>query len=186
MVDDIYADGIAAVEVAFDRVLDAVEPLSVEEVRADSRLPGWSRGHILTHLARNADGNRNIVEGALANEERSQYPGGAEQRVSEIEAGAGRAPDVLIRDLTDSQRLLIAAWRQLPTDGWERTGVWLTAGRRNVDAGLQARRRELLVHLVDLDVGVRPDDLPDDFLAEQVDWLMKNRGSDTWPDADWS
>jgi uncharacterized protein (TIGR03083 family) len=185
LVDDVPASGIAAVEAAFHCVLDAVEPLSIEDARGDSRLPGWTRGHVLTHLARNADGNRNIVEGALANQERSQYPGGAEQRVSEIKAGAGRAPQVLLDDLKDSQRSLIATWGQLPPDGWQWPGVWLTAGRRPVAAGLRARRRELLVHLVDLDLGVHPDDLPADFRFEQVDWLRENRGPNTWPDANW-
>jgi maleylpyruvate isomerase len=176
MMDDVHASRIAAVEDAFQRVLETVERMTVEDARGDSRLPGWTRGHVITHLARNADGNRNIVEGALANQERSQYPGGAEQRVSEIEAGAGRAPNVLIDDLRDSQGLLVAAWRQLPDEAWQCTGVWLTAGRRPVDAGPRARRRELLVHLVDLDLGVHPEDLPEDFLAEHSDWLREHRG----------
>ena len=42
-----------------------------------SRLPGWSRGHLLSHLARNADGVRGMVEGAIVGEEREQYPHGA-------------------------------------------------------------------------------------------------------------
>ena len=112
----------------------------------------------------------------MTDQERAQYPGGAEQRVADIEAGAGRAPDALIGDLRDSQRLLVAAWRELPDEAWQRTGVWLTAGRQPVDTGLRARRRELLVHVVDLDLGVRPEDLPEDFLADDRDWLGEHRG----------
>ena len=176
MVDDVHAGRIAAVEDAFQGVLAAVGRMTVEDARGDSLLPGWTRGHVITHVARNADGNRNIVEGALVNQERSQYPGGAEQRVAEIEAGAGRAPNALIGDLRDSQGLLVAAWRKLPDEAWQRTGVWLTAGRRPVDAGLRARRRELLVHVVDLDLGVDPEDLPQDFLVGDSDWLREHRG----------
>jgi hypothetical protein len=37
------------------------------------------------------------------------------------------------------------------------------------------RRRELLVHLVDLDVGVAPRDLPADFLDDDAAWLAQHR-----------
>jgi hypothetical protein len=49
-----------------------------------------------------------------------------------------------------------------------------------------SRRRELLVHLVDLDLGVTPADLPDDYLAGDAEWLRDHRGPDTWPDASWA
>jgi maleylpyruvate isomerase len=35
--------------------LDA-EPWHEADVRAPSLLPGWTRGHVLSHIARNADG----------------------------------------------------------------------------------------------------------------------------------
>jgi hypothetical protein len=38
---------------------------------------------------------------------------------------------------------------------------------------------------VDLDLGVSPADLPDDYLAGDAEWLRDNRGPDTWPDAAW-
>ena len=45
--------------------------------------------------------------------------------------------------------------------------------------GVMSRWRELLVHLVDLDVGVMPDQLPADYLARDADWLKQHRP--TWP-----
>ena len=44
------------------------------------------------HLARNADGVRGMVEGAIAGEEREQYPHGAEGRAADIDAGARPRP----------------------------------------------------------------------------------------------
>ena len=38
------------------RYLEALTTLSEPDVRAPSLLPGWSRGHVITHVARNADG----------------------------------------------------------------------------------------------------------------------------------
>ena len=37
-------------------LLGDIQDLSETSARAPSRLPGWSRGHVLTHLARNAEG----------------------------------------------------------------------------------------------------------------------------------
>jgi hypothetical protein len=88
-------------------------------------------------------------------------------------------------DLVRAQKRLVAAWRALTPELWSRTGVWLSAGRRTIDNGLGARRRELLVHLVDLDLGVRPVDLPPDFLAEVRTWRVEHRTIQTWPDARW-
>ncbi|MFI9324466.1 maleylpyruvate isomerase N-terminal domain-containing protein [Kitasatospora aureofaciens] len=50
-------------------------------VRAPSLLPGWSRGHVLTHLARNADGGRRLPSWARTGV-RTPLPG---------PGGAGRA-----------------------------------------------------------------------------------------------
>lgn len=176
---------IVAVESAFGQLLDGLADVSDALVRGPSYLPGWTRGHILTHLARNADGNRNIVEGALHGEERQQYPGGSSQRAGEVEAGASRNAAKQMADLVQSQRELVAAWRLLTPEQWSSTGVWLIAGRRMIDVGLRARRREVLVHLIDLDVGVSPSDLPADFLDEQRVWLAEHRTVETWPDAPW-
>lgn len=153
--------------------------------RGPSLLPGWSRGHVLTHLARNADGNRNMVEGAIVGEVRPQYPGGAEGRAADIEAGAGRPVAVLLEDLLDSHALLVAAWGRLPADGWERLGDSFAFGPRPIRDGIGSRLREILVHHVDLDLGFGPADLPDAWVTRSLDWLREFRTTQTWPGAPW-
>ncbi len=74
-----------------------------DEARQPSRLPGWTRGHVMTHLARNADGLRNLAEGAIAGEERAMYPS-AEQREADIEAGSGRPAAELHTDIERGAR----------------------------------------------------------------------------------
>ena len=181
----LYEPDILIVESAFDQVLGALVDITDDDVRGRSRLPGWTRAHVITHLARNADGNRNIVEGALDGEERAQYPGGVEQRAGEIDAGARRSPYELMEDLRVSQSALVDRWRALTDAQWSCTGVWLSAGRQSIDASVPSRRRELLVHVVDLDLGVHPSDLPADFVAEERAWLAEHRTRETWPDARW-
>ena len=120
-----------------------------------SRLPGWTRGHVLTHLARNADGLRGLVEAAERGEEADQYPGGAERRTRDIEAGAGRAADELVDDVATSASRLEAAWAG--TDG-AGTGRVASGTLPMTDVAFH-RLREVWLHAVDLDVGFEPADL---------------------------
>lgn len=46
---------IARVADAHARFIDAIEGLGAADMRGPSLLPGWSVGHVLTHVARNAD-----------------------------------------------------------------------------------------------------------------------------------
>ena len=46
---------IAEVDRATARLLATARTLDDDAVRAPSPLPGWTRGHVLTHVARNAD-----------------------------------------------------------------------------------------------------------------------------------
>ena len=170
---------------ATERVSVVVAELTDDQARGLSRLPGWSRGHVLTHLARNADGIRNMVEGAIVGEERAMYPGGADRRAADIDAGAHRPASELVDDFTRASAALSDAWQRMPDDAWDRLGVTIAYGPTKVRAMLWGRRRELLVHLVDLDLGMTPADLPDEFLTGDAEWLRANRGADTWPDAAW-
>jgi hypothetical protein len=49
-----------------------------------------------------------------------------------------------------------------------------------------SRWREILVHLVDLDVGITPAMLPTDYVERDEGWLAEHRTRATWPDAPWS
>ena len=179
------ATAIDAADHAGSSVLATVRGLTDDQARGASRLPGWSRGHLLTHLARNADGMRGMVDGAIAGEVREQYPHGAEGRAADIEAGADRDPAKLVTDFETTDRALVDAWHRMPDDAWTRTGIWLATGPQPMDYTLRSRRRELLVHWVDLGLGATPADLPDDFVEVERDWLLEHRTADTWPDAPW-
>ena len=174
-----------AAQDATERVAVVVAGLTDDQARELSVLPGWSRGHVLTHLARNADGIRNMVEGATVGEEREMYPGGADRRAADIEAGADRPARELVADFTAASAALAEAWDLMPDDAWDRLGVTIAYGPTKVRTMVWGRRRELLVHLVDLDLGVSPADLPDDFLTGDAEWLREQRDASTWPDAPW-
>ncbi|MYS74518.1 maleylpyruvate isomerase family mycothiol-dependent enzyme, partial [Streptomyces sp. SID5926] len=90
-----HAHDLASVRAATDRLLTAVGKLDNASVTQSSRLPGWSRGHVLAHLARNADALVNVLEG------RPMYVSG-EARDADIERDAPRRLDAQLADVRES------------------------------------------------------------------------------------
>jgi maleylpyruvate isomerase len=168
------SDDLAGVAAAFALLTGATAAMTERDARGPSRLPGWTRGHVLTHLARNADGQRRMVEGARRDEVLDQYPGGNEQRAADIEAGADRPIELLLADMLESQAALDDAWNRVDGDVWDRL-TNARAGTRPLRDGVLARRREVSVHLVDLDVGVEASGLPDGYLERDAAWLAQFR-----------
>jgi maleylpyruvate isomerase len=139
------------VDEATDRVLADVRAMSEADLRAPSGLPGWTRGHVLSHLARNADALGNLFESARTGEQIYAYPS-RERRASDIEAGAGRSMAELTADVVASHDAFRSGAKGI-TD-WN-TPVSRMAG----DPGIPVwwvpllRLGELEIHHVDLDTG---------------------------------
>ena len=93
------------IDAATGRLLDTLAGLTDAQARQPSSLPGWSRGHLITHVARNADGMCNLLHWARTGEPRPMYrePDG---RAADIEAGSGRPAAELARDVADSRSSL--------------------------------------------------------------------------------
>jgi maleylpyruvate isomerase len=157
------AAGIEVVRSATRRLLRSIDGLGDEDMRAPSRLPGWNRAEVITHLARNADGTRGMIEAAARNEVAAMYPGGAEQRAADIAAGADERAAALLLDLRRASDALIDAWSALPADAWDRIGI--TSVERTMRDMLWVRLREVEVHHVDLALGYEASDWPVPFVA---------------------
>lgn len=144
-------DAHARLAAAIGDVTDAIAQRS-------SLLPGWTVGHVMTHLARNAEASVRRVEAAARGEVIDQYVGGAEGRSSEIEAGAGRPARELIADVRVWSQRLDEAFESLPDDCWSRP-VRSVEGEEHPASELPFRRwREVEVHLADLGIGFSPAD----------------------------
>jgi len=149
----VLVDGCMA---AHASLLADIADLSDDVARRPSRLPGWSVGHVLTHIARNADSVVWRLEGAARGELRDQYPGGLEQRADDIAAGAGRGAAELVRDVQQTADAVERVMAELSPAGWDapsRTSRGVLEDSR--DAVL-SRWREVVVHHGDLGLGPVP------------------------------
>ena len=136
------------------------------DVRAPSLLPGWSRGHVLTHIARNADGIAVTLEGALRGADVPRYPHGMAGRNADIEAGSGRSPGALIEDVRTSAARLDAVFARVLAAG--PPVLTRTADKNTPLQWLGARWREVEIHHADLGRGYGPQDWPAAFVAHEL------------------
>lgn len=156
------------------KLRSAVAGLTDSQVASPSLLPGWTVGHVLSHIARNADGMSRRVEAALEGETVDQYIGGPTGRAAEIEAGATRSAPTIVADLTTSAQRLDDLFASVPDDPWPRP-VRTVRGDQHPMSKLPLRRwREVEVHLVDLDLGATPAAWPDELVDLQLPRLTAN------------
>lgn len=141
---------VAGCAAAHQRLLQTLDRLTDDDARRPSALPGWSVGHVLTHLARNADSHVRLFEGAERGEELRQYEGGPAQRAADIEAGATRSAAALVADVRRTIWRLETTWATTSAIGWEGSGLTMS-GDRQPCTDLPFRRwREVEVHHADL------------------------------------
>jgi maleylpyruvate isomerase len=152
-------------------LLHTVDGLDEAVVRASSRLEGWSVGHVLTHLARNADSHARMLSAALGGEAVEQYAGGAPQRAGAIEDGADRPVTELRDDVHRSVTELEATWAAMTPAAWD--GYGLTHGRPWPCRTMPYFRwREVEIHHVDLGTGYELEDWPEDYVRRELPLLL--------------
>jgi len=157
-------------------LLAAVDRLDQAALDQPTGLPGWTRRHVLAHLASNAEALQRLAHWARTGELTPMYasPG---QRSADIEQGSNLPAARLRAWVHTSARRLAADLDVLPGPAWAARVV--TAQGRTVLAGEipWLRAREVAVHAVDLDAGVGFADLPADFLAALVSDVTTRRSS---------
>jgi maleylpyruvate isomerase len=159
--------------VAVDRhtglLLGTARSLDPGRLGEPSRCPGWTRGHILTHLARNADALVNLVTNATTGSSTPMYAS-PESREADIEAGAGRPLDEQVVDVETSAARFASAAAGLTE---EMTDLPLVArNNTKVKAGYLPfmRLREVVLHHLDLDADYGFADVDDDVVL----WLLQD------------
>jgi maleylpyruvate isomerase len=150
------------------RLLAALEVLRDLDVARPSLLPDWTVGHVLTHLARNADSFVWVLRSASKGKQVPQYPGGAAGRSRDIAEGAVRPAEVILEDLRDSAARLDATWVEAPEEAWLRQGLRTDGSPLPCRELPMSRWREVEVHHVDLGLGYAISDWSEDFVSSDL------------------
>jgi maleylpyruvate isomerase len=150
---------------------DVVEGLDDIAMKRPSLLPGWSRGHVVTHLARNADALVNLLTWARTGVEHPMYTSRAD-RDADIEEGSFRMAALLREDLDAAVARFFDAVAQMDDIAWTKQVV--LANGRQIDACVVPwmRWQETAVHMIDLDAGAGFGDLPSGHVERLLDMVI--------------
>jgi maleylpyruvate isomerase len=161
---------LAAVDRATEAFYAAVAELDTAAVRGPSLLPGWTRAHVVTHVARNADALVNLLTWAKTGVEHQAYTSRSD-RDADIQEGSTRTLQLLRADLDSACLRFAAAAETTPASAWEAEVSQPSGGVILAHQVPWLRLRELWFHLVDLNVGVDFDEIPEEFHEDLVDGL---------------
>ena len=165
------------IDLATQRLLGTARVITEPDLRAWSLLPGWTRAHVLAHLARGADAMRNLLVGARDGQDRPAYAS-AEARQAGIEHGAGLRPAELVADVAASAMALRALARQLPDQGWQVPVRILDSAPFPAAELLTRRLVEVELHHCDLGAGYTPAGWPAVFAAMELAEPMRTERAD--------
>ncbi|MDN5571661.1 MAG: maleylpyruvate isomerase family mycothiol-dependent enzyme [Propionibacteriaceae bacterium] len=160
------------IDPALKRIAEATQALLRDTIaldedawRSPSLLPGWTRAHVASHIARNADALRVVVVATMSGDPTPLYPS-ANAKFTEIERGAERSGLELHVDLDTSAgefaRLCdrVADWL-LP--------VQLPSGEFPLSVVTLIRLQEVTLHHLDLDCGFTWENIE----AVPAHWLLQ-------------
>lgn len=149
------------------RLLREIDGLPDSAARGPSLLPGWTRGHVLSHLARNAEGGTRLLGWARTGVPSYEYES-MDARSTAIEEGAGRPASILVRDVRQTAEGFHQAATDMPSEAWRRK-VRYTAGQEpRAEVIVSSRLAEVLIHHVDLDIGYSARDWPAEFVNDML------------------
>ena len=166
-------EALAYLRTATEDLVAVISGLSDSAVRGPSLLPGWSRGHVLTHLARNAEGGVRLLGWARTGVPSYEYES-LEARAAAIEDGAGRLAVVLIDEVRRAADAFSAAAAGMPSEAWDRKVRWTAGQESPASLIVPSRWGEVLIHHVDLDIGYQPADWPSVFTGELLPFIVSD------------
>lgn len=158
---------------AGQRLTRSVDGLQPDDWSADSLLPGWTRAHVVAHLALNGEALRDVIRGEVDQAQVPMYPS-SEQRDIDIEELSRAGSPVLRERLLGSLTTFVEALRSVPDDVWSRRFERTPGGPTfPLDAVPFMRVREIEVHHADLGLDYSADDWPQAFAEVVVDSMVR-------------
>jgi maleylpyruvate isomerase len=158
---------------AGQRLTRTVDGLQADDWDADSLLPGWTRAHVVAHLALNGEALTGVLAGVVDNEAVPMYAS-AEARDRDIQELAGAEHSELRGRLLASLTTFAEAAQAVPDDAWSGRFERVPDGPTfPLDAVPLMRVREIEIHHADLGLGYTADDWPHAFAEVVVDGMVR-------------
>jgi len=141
--------------------------LDDDTIRVASLCEGWTRAHVLSHIARNADGLANLVSWAVTGKPVAMYES-PQSRDADIEADSTRSAQEIFTDLKESAARFASAATGLAGPP-EHREVEMRAERRVLGGQLPTLRLlEVVFHHVDLNAGFTFADADPGFVRRAI------------------
>ena len=167
---DAVREATSRLQAAVDQ---AIEIGGASTMAAPSRLPDWTIGHVVSHLARNADGLRRVLLAAQSSQQIEPYDS-PQARANDIQAGAQRDTETIADDLRTADQQLFSTIDGLGAATWEFTVDLGRGGPTTADVILAARLGEVELHHHDLGVDDGLDLLDDAQASRLLAALMRS------------
>lgn len=167
MMRPMTSDPLAAATSRLVRTVDALDDAAYAE---DSLLPGWTRSHVVAHLALNAEALADALRGVVAGEPVAMYPGD-EARDAAIEELAAAGPTTLRARLYAAATELADAVAAVPEDRLDAVVERTPGSERTFPAHAVPAMRlaEVEIHHADLGAGYTAADWPVGFAVALVE-----------------
>lgn len=164
------ADLITDADRALVRTVDRLDAAAYAE---PSVLPGWTRAHVVAHLALNAEGLAGVLHGAHIGEPQPMYAS-PEGRDSDIAELAAADPAVVRERFLASTTQFSDALGAMHEDDWAGRFERTPGGPDFALATVPLMRvREVEIHHADLDAGYSPADWPEPFRVLLLDSMTR-------------
>ena len=156
---------VTLLDSATRRLVRTVDSMADDKWPQPSLLPGWTRGHVVSHLTLNAEGLSAALEGVHEGRAVPMYDSDS-VRDFDIAALAGESPTVL-RDRFLASTTTIGEWIEELADNLAEHVIERTPGGRQFPAGEVGtmRVREVEIHHADLGLDYTAADWPSEFVV---------------------
>jgi len=170
MVDHAQLDELAE---ASRRLVRTVDGMAESAYAEPSLLPDWTRGHVVAHLALNAEGLAAALRGLTEGRSVPMYAS-QEARDGDIATLGAAGPEAIRRRLLGAVTDYTQAVAAVPEEAWD-VEIDRTPGKRafKARAVVDMRHREVEIHHADLGLSYTHADWPPTFSARLIGAMTK-------------
>lgn len=167
------ASDIAVMQREAGMAMATIASLTDDELGKPSRCEGWTRAHVIAHLARGADAVANLATWAGTGQESPSYDS-RDKRDADIEATAQLPAATLAADLEQADSRLLTALQAMKDGVRLETVTDRFSGETDVFSLPALRTTELIVHHDDLATTWKLEEASPDAIVDAIE-ICANR-----------